>query len=334
MELFSEIYSTYYHAVERLLREAYSKPLTSKDMQVILTDSAFSESAYQMLPKLQSGDWPVIKDRGNGFTSLLSLPLDLPLTRLQLCWLKSVLRDKRIRLFFDEDELIEIDNMFADIPVLFNQEDFFVFDLAKDGDPYMNDDYRRHFRIFLNAINKKAPIAAQYEGGKGRRLNSVFWPYKIEYSSKDDKFRALCYRHHGFRKVKCILNLGRVVSVHMAHVVDNIAADIQEHHPAERFGEVILEITKERNALERCMIQFAHYEKRTEYDESTNRYTCVIKYNIIDESELVIRVLSFGPTIKVLGPERFLQEIKQRVDRQTMLLIHHQNQISTTSVVK
>ncbi|SHI18762.1 WYL domain-containing protein [Sporobacter termitidis DSM 10068] len=172
-------------------------------------------------------------------------------------------------------------------------------------------------------------MAAQYEGGKGHRLNSVFWPYKIEYSSKDDKFRALCYRRHGLRRVRCILNLGRVVSVRMAQVEGNITDAMQEIRPAERFGEVTLEISKERNALERCMIQFAHFEKRTEYDAAANRYTCIIKYNIMDESELVIRVLSFGPTVRVLGPEHFLQEIHQRVDRQTILINQNRQQEPT-----
>jgi len=42
------------------------------------------------------------------------------------------------------------------------------------------------------------------------------------------------------------------------------------------------------------MIQLAHFEKRTEYDAMSDRYTCTVKYNVTDESELVIRVLSFG----------------------------------------
>lgn len=102
----------------------------------------------------------------------------------------------------------------------------------------------------------------------------------------------------------------------MAQVDSDINAAMQVIRPVERLSEMTLEITKERNALERCMIQFAHFEKRTDYDASTDRYTCVIRYNIMDESELVIRVLSFGPTVKVLGPARFLQQIQQRVEKQ------------------
>jgi hypothetical protein len=320
MEVFSEIYSTYYNAVERLLRSCSDGPLSAKDMQRILTENAFSESAYHILPKLRSGDWPLLKDTGSGYTSSCALPGEKPLTTLQLSWIKALLGDKRIRLFFDEKELSELNSTLADIPTLFYPEDFYIFDAAGDGDCYESEEYRQHFRVFLNAINNKGAVAVQYEGGKRNRVNSFFWPYRIEYSSKDDKFRVLCHRRHSFRKVHCILNLGRVVTAHAARVDDTITAAMQAAVPVVRFCEVTLEITKERNALDRCMLQFAHFEKRTEYDVSTDRYTCVIKYNIMDESELVIRVLSFGPTVRVLGPDRFLQEIRQRVGKQALLI--------------
>ena len=35
-----------------------------------------------------------------------------------------------------------------------------------------------------------------------------------------------------------------------------------------------------------------------------------------DESELIIRVLSFGPAIKVTGPDDFVQKIKERIKNQ------------------
>jgi len=116
------------------------------------------------------------------------------------------------------------------------------------------------------------------------------------------------------RKIQYVLNLGRIVSAQAAQK----SASAQPERvviPGKRFREVTLEITKERNALERCMVQFAHFKKRTEYDPSADRYTCTVRYNVMDETELVIRVLSFGPTVKVLGPEPFIDEIRSRVQK-------------------
>ena len=38
-----------------------------------------------------------------------------------------------------------------------------------------------------------------------------------------------------------------------------------------------------------------------------------------DEPELLIDVLSFGPVVRVLGPEDFVRQVRQRVERQHQL---------------
>ena len=63
------------------------------------------------------------------------------------------------------------------------------------------------------------------------------------------------------------------------------------------------------------MLQFANYEKNTtKIDDNT--YECLIYYNQKQETELLIEVLSFGPMFKVTGNERFLQQLKKRLNRQ------------------
>ena len=69
----------------------------------------------------------------------------------------------------------------------------------------------------------------------------------------------------------------------------------------------VLKVTDERNALERVMLHFAHFEKQAEMlDEKT--YLLRINYSRMDESEIVIRILSFGPLVEVVGSE-FLREL-------------------------
>ena len=82
---------------------------------------------------------------------------------------------------------------------------------------------------------------------------------------------------------------------------------------------VVLEISGERNSLERCMLQFSNYEKHTEFDEERKCWICSIYYDKADETELLIDILSFGPVVRVLGPEPFLGLIKARVRRQHRL---------------
>ena len=78
------------------------------------------------------------------------------------------------------------------------------------------------------------------------------------------------------------------------------------------------------------MLHFSNYEKRTKkVDEDT--WECLIYYNRSMETELLIEVLSFGPTIQVLGPESFLQQIRDRLSRQMELF--SDNHVFDSSVI-
>ena len=87
----------------------------------------------------------------------------------------------------------------------------------------------------------------------------------------------------------------------------------------------VIEIDGRRNSLERCMLKFADYEKHTIYDEERAVYTCSIYYDIQDETELLIDLLSFGPVIRVLEPERLVQESLS--NSRTVKLYHQQEEL-------
>ena len=73
-----------------------------------------------------------------------------------------------------------------------------------------------------------------------------------------------------------------------------------------------------RNTLERVMLHFSHLEKTAEkLDEK--HYRLVMKYNSQDETELLIRVLSFGPVLKVVSPDSFREKLKKRIKKQMQL---------------
>jgi predicted DNA-binding transcriptional regulator YafY len=84
---------------------------------------------------------------------------------------------------------------------------------------------------------------------------------------------------------------------------------------APKTDTVTLEIIDERNALERVMLHFAHFEKQAECVEK-RKYRLNITYNKDDEPEMVIRILSFGPLVKVLAPDNFVNLIKEKLKKQ------------------
>ena len=64
------------------------------------------------------------------------------------------------------------------------------------------------------------------------------------------------------------------------------------------------------------MVEFSAYRKNSEFDDDTQTCTTKIYYRKTDEIEVLIKLLSFGPTLKVLGTERFLEMLKYRIQKQ------------------
>ena len=67
------------------------------------------------------------------------------------------------------------------------------------------------------------------------------------------------------------------------------------------------------------MLHFAHFEKQVEKLDDTT-YLAHIKYDKDDETELVIRVLGFGPMVEVIEPQSFRNLIIERLKKQKTLI--------------
>ena len=78
---------------------------------------------------------------------------------------------------------------------------------------------------------------------------------------------------------------------------------------------MVLKILDERNALERVMLHFAHFEKSAEKLDEKN-YLLKIKYNRDDETEIAIRVLSFGPMVEAVAPSSLRNIIIEKLKKQ------------------
>ena len=318
MELFHEIYSCYIDVVRCILTEAEQSPVTAGRMEQLAAEKAFGESALAILPKLTGGDWPLLVPcGGDAFRSRLTHTPHVPLSTLQKSWLKALLADGRIRLFFSDAELEELKDMLGDVEPLYREEDFYYFDRYRDGDPIADTAYRLHFATILRALQENRILLVSYEGKQGP-VSLEAAPYQLQYSSKDDKFRLCCLKYsRGAFRLNTQLNLAKIRDCRLSSESCPAHTAKYRFRPVSRAPEpVLLQISGERNSLERCMLHFASYEKHTEYEEERGCYLCSIYYDLADETELLIDILSFGPVVQVLGPESFLEQVRERVRRQ------------------
>ena len=317
MELFHEIYSCYIDVVRCILK-AEQSPVTAGRMEQLAAEKAFGESALAILPKLTGGDWPLLVPCGDdAFRSRLTHTPHVPLSTLQKSWLKALLADGRIRLFFSDAELEELKDMLGDVEPLYREEDFYYFDRYRDGDPIADTAYRLHFATILRALQENRILLVSYEGKQGP-VSLEAAPYQLQYSSKDDKFRLCCLKYsRGAFRLNTQLNLAKIRDCRLSSESCPAHTAKYRFRPVSRAPEpVLLQISGERNSLERCMLHFASYEKHTEYEEERGCYLCSIYYDLADETELLIDILSFGPVVQVLGPESFLEQVRERVRRQ------------------
>lgn len=66
------------------------------------------------------------------------------------------------------------------------------------------------------------------------------------------------------------------------------------------------------------MLHFANYDKDTrQLNEDT--WECCIYYDSSMETELLIEILSFGPVVKVVGPDSFVNLIREHLKKQILL---------------
>jgi hypothetical protein len=88
---------------------------------------------------------------------------------------------------------------------------------------------------------------------------------------------------------------------------------------------LVMDLYDSRNALERVMLHFTDLEKETERIDDKH-YLITLNYKQGDETEILIRILSFGPVLKVTSPEGMVSQIRERLDRQMAMLAAGINQ--------
>lgn len=297
--LFHEIYGSYYHTVASVLREAVRGGLTRQELTALIQAQAFGESLLTIPEGLRGEKWRLL--RRDLSTPLTGAPA-MPLTVLEKRWMKALLSDPRMRLFSPDTTGLE------DVEPLFSPDSVVYYDRYAGGDDYRDPAYIAHFQTILAALRENHCLHICYETGGNARFRLHVAPVALEYSEKDDRFRLIAEG----RKRRWIINVGRITECDLAYT----DRPMPVHAPEKE--SVTFELEDRRNAMNRVLLHFSHLEKETKrLDE--RRYRVILKYDRQDETEMVIRILSFGPAIRVIEPRRFIDLLRERIMRQAAL---------------
>ncbi len=325
MNIFSEIYSAYYKAVEAVLRlqTENGKPLTEKKITELILKHAFKDSTLfipeKLVPKSEkTADWKLLKAVDGGYASVLRHMPRQFLTAIQKSWLRAKLSDPKMGLFLDDEQMAELSGFLKGSPPLYDEKIFFRFDIFSDGDNYADPDYKKNFKLMLAALEARQYINVLYISRKGGKESATVVPIAVEHSAKNDKFRFYTVTPNGVGKV---INVGRIISAEATGETAQCLPDFDEYFSRRRCNTpAVVEIKTERNGLERFMLEFASYEKESSLDPETGICRAKITYDKNDETELLIMLLSFGPVIEIISPKYLREQAAQRVLRQYELL--------------
>ena len=278
--LFHEIYSSYYLAAASILKAAVRGNLTGSELNELVREHAFGESLLTIPDGMKGEKWRLIRQ---DFSTPIKREPVLPLTQMEKRWMKAVLLDPRIQLF--EPDLSGLE----DVEPLFTPDMIVCYDRYSDGDHYGEPEYIRHFRTILQALRDDRNLNISFASRLHGELSVIVTPCYLEYSEKDDRFRLVAA---GWKR-RWVINLSRMTECSFAPGSDPMR--LKE----AAVDSVTFELEDRRNALDRVLLHFSHLEKETKrLDE--NRYRVTLKYDRQDETEMVIRILSFGSAIKVV----------------------------------
>lgn len=348
IQLFNEFYGCYFITVFHIIKEAIGKELTDtefRDLIKRMSDAyGFSETTRIDIerslergkdPKWdgQKDSWPFFyrETKANNTSQVnicrLNKVSDIPLSTIEKMWLKSLYTDPRIRLFLkDGYELPEL----HDVEPLFDWNDIVLFDQYADGDPCEDEAYIEIFHKVLEGVRKQDRLRIRirkqnqrisfnsdgsFERLSDRGIGTIYIdPDHIEYSERDNKFRLVGDNPRFGRNM---VNIAAIVSCDVVQRFPTRNHDDKIGSATNSFQkEFVLELANVNNALERFLLSFSHYNKTAEYSKERDKYQITIVYDEADESDVLIRVLSFGSHVRVIRPNSFVFLVKERLQKQ------------------
>jgi hypothetical protein len=338
VKLFHEIYNRYMLVIIEMLQKSQSpEGLTRSEMSRIIAGKGFFYDNIQFEDAItgqskRSERNREVMDNVHLFTQRDGVYVTpfaeagkriLP-TILEKRWLKTVLADERARLFVSPALLAELDRWLKEVLPLYDIADVLLKNCRTNGDPYQDAAYIERFRTILSAVQQRSQVRILNVTFDGRRVESRFTPYRLEYSLKDDVFRVCggVADEAGDDGVKLIsMRLSRIEEVEPLELLDSGAEasgdrflELAERRRSQE--KVLLEIANSRNGFERFLHFFSNYSRMARYQERTGKLIVELDYYDFDESELIISILAMGPIVKVIGPERLRMKVIERLHRQ------------------
>lgn len=327
MELFNEVKNRYFLLIYKIINECENGKSKEEIVQIIdegefeqkvigknqqsfadlVLNRCLSKENFCLLSEEDGKFYPSIRNCGNP-------PLPIRFTNLEKAWLKALLDKDKVRLILGKNTYEKLHNKLKDIDTPIREE---YFELTNTINlPQVDNEfaYESNFNIILSAIIKEKPIRYNNTDKRGNVYkNKLAVPINIEYSMRDGRFRVSMYSIDDDRPI-----MANIFSLSSLRIVDE-DVEIDREKAKELLIEqkysgepIILEVTDSKAAMERCFMCFSGME-RTARDLGEGKYEIRLNYYMFEEENIIRNIISLGPYVRVLSPQRIADEVIRRV---------------------
>ncbi len=318
--LFSEVFSTYYRVIAKIMNEG---PMNDQKLQKLIKEQCYDESDLFLSDIIEKCDFINKDNQENCWQSSFNGKIIQPLSKIEKSWLKTIIQDPKFRLFVDDKIINELKLYLDDVEVLYDDSLFHNFDMITDCEEYSSQEYINIFRQLNRIIDAKETMTISYESIRGNLYSFTCVPLKIEYSHKSQKFRLLSIMlKDGKPQYLACHNLNRIKKI-LSTEKTTVTVTRDPYAEEFYFEPIEVKVKNDRSAVMRFLIEFSTYRKESIIDAETGDCTSKLYYHLAEESEIITKILSFSPNIKVLSPGNVIEQIKAVLIKQQKLLKRH-----------
>lgn len=254
----------------------------------------------------------------------------LPLTTLEVRWLKTIIYDTDMHYFLNKEQIMFIssflDDAYPDVKSL--QIENLVF-----YDRYMVNQSekkaeRSYIQTFVKAITNKKLIIVTYITNAGNKICKKFKPIVIEYSKRNNKFQVQlkAYDNNKFYSV----NLSQISCVKLEEEEFDYIQVLNDYelYCQDNERQVVIQFYEVRNMTDRILTEFSPWRKYCVYDPIKKVYTLTLYYHKNEELDMVVRLMGYGGNIHFVDREHSIaREILKRYTIQKKIILNRKKLI-------
>lgn len=343
MELFNEVKNRYFQLVFRVINECadgkaksdivriidegeFEQKVIGKNQQSfadLILNRCSEDESLNLLTEEEGKFYPAVESTGRPGRVASSVaerndqpPLPVRFTKVEKAWLKALLEEPDIRMVLSNKTLEKLQKELDGFSSPIKREYFELTNTIKLPEITQWEAYEKNFSLLLKALIQEKPIRYNNTDRKGKVYeNMLALPVAIEYSMRDGRFRVSMYSIDDKRPI-----MANIFTLSDLRIVDEEVGIDRETAKQllfeQKYSEepVILEVTDRKAAMERCFMCFSGME-RTARDLGDNKYEIRLNYYLFEEENLIRNIISLGPYVKVVSPQRIADEVIRRVKK-------------------